>query len=55
MEENPYLYWYSNFLKVTLVTNEIKITHDTDNERLCALHWLDFIRDLSMLRNLVLS
>ena len=50
MEENPTLYRYTNCLKITLVTNKVEIAHETENERFCAVHWFDFIRDLSMLR-----
>ena len=51
MEEKPNLYWYTNYQKITPVTNEIEIVHDTENERFCAVHWFDLIRDSSMLRN----
>ena len=41
------------FPQISLVIDEIKIAHDTENDRLCGVHWFNFIRDLSMLRNLV--
>ena len=53
MEENPTLYRYTNFHKIALVTNEIKIAPDTDNERFCVLHWLRLIKDPSMLIKIV--
>ena len=53
MEENPTMYWYTNFLKITSITNKIEIKHDTENEGFCAVHWFDYIRDLSMLKKLV--
>ena len=53
MEENHAFYWYTNFNKITFVTNEIEIAHYTDNEKFCVVHWYDFIMDLSMLIKLV--
>ena len=53
MEEKPVLYQYTIVLRITFVTNEIKIVHYKDNESFCVVHWFDFIRDSSMLRKLV--
>ena len=51
MEENPTLYWYTNFINITSTTDNIKIMHATDNKSFCGVHWFDFIKYLSMLKN----
>ena len=53
MKENLAQYRYTNFLKITSVTDETEIKHYKDNEKFCVVHWFDFIRDTSILRQLV--
>ena len=53
MEEKPTLYRYANFHKIALVTNEIEIAPDTENERFCAMHWFRLTKDPSMLIKMV--
>ena len=42
------------FSRITLITDQIEITHATENVRFCDVHWFDLVRDPSMLRKLVL-
>ena len=41
--------WYTNFLKIKLVADKIRISHGIENERFYTLQWFDFIRDSSIL------